>query len=157
MFKSILKRAAISFFISAMCGMVVNFLIDFIVWKITGKPFVSMSKEFCSFFPTPAMAAYVNVFIYGIIGGVFGGSTVLFELDRIGFVIQNLLYVLITSAVWLFISIALWQLHRYPAALISTLSGFLVTYLIVTVLMHNQLKHNISKVNLLLEERSEET
>ena len=153
MWKEIIKRCAYSFSISAVCGLVVNLIIDTAVNCAGIKTgFMSMSPEFCTLFPTPVMAAYINVLLYGVIGAVFAGMTCIFECRRIGFVVQNLIYFAVTAAVWVIITILVWQLHRYPQALIATITGYGVTYVIVGVITYRRLKKDITEINTVLSE-----
>lgn len=149
--KRILKRIYTSFATSAICGLLVNLIIDISVNSVSEEPFTSIPPSFLEYFRTPAMAAYVNVLLYGLIGTVFGGLSIIYECDRIGFVVQNIIYFLGTSIVWLFISIVLWQLQKIPEALISTISGYAVTYIIITVIMYRNMKKSVSQVNSLLD------
>ena len=148
MWKEMIKRSTLSFSISAICGLIVNLAIDLIVNTAGGKTgFISMSPEFLAFFPTPVMAAYINVLLYGVIGAVFAGMTCIFECRKIGFVVQNLIYFAVTASVWVIITILVWQLHRYPQALISTIAGYGVTYIIVGIITYRRLKRDIAEIN----------
>ncbi len=145
--KEILKRMIISFSISSFAGLVVNLVIDLIV-NATGKTgFISIAPEFAELFPTPVIAGYVNVLIYGVIGAVFSGMTLIFECRRIGVIIQWCIYFLVTFALCMLITIFVWQLHRYPQAFISTAMGYAVTYIILGVVQYRQLKEDIKVIN----------
>ncbi len=145
--KEYLKRAVVSFAISAFCGLVVNLLVDVIINATGNEGFVSISPEARSLFPTTAIAAYVNVLLYGLIGATFAGMTFLFDIDRIGFVVQSILYFITTAVVLVGITILLWQLHRHPQALIPTIAGYAVTYLIMGIQQYRELKKNIKEIN----------
>lgn len=155
--KLVLSRAGKSFLLSCICGLIVNLLIDTIVTMISGNAFVSIPVDFKESFPSPVQAAYVNVLLYGIIGASFGGFTCIYECNRIGFIIQNIIYFIATSAVWFTISICIWQLQRYFSALICTLCGYIVTYIIVTVLQYRQLKQNVAEINTLISSTQTQT
>ena len=45
------------------------------------------------------------------------------------------------------ITILLWQLHRYPQALISTLCGYSVTYVIMAISQFRSLKRDVDAIN----------
>ena len=145
--KEYLKRAVVSFAISAFCGLVVNLLVDVIINATGNEGFVSISPEARSLFPTTAIAAYVNVLLYGLIGATFAGMTFLFDIDRIGFVVQSILYFITTAVVLVGITILLWQLHRHPQALIPTIAGYAVTCLIMGIQQYRELKKNIKEIN----------
>ncbi|MBR1692488.1 MAG: DUF3021 domain-containing protein [Lachnospiraceae bacterium] len=149
--KEILRRGFVSFAISAFLGLLVNLLIDAIGNVAGVDHFISMSPDFVSLFPTSAVAAYINVLLYGVIGASFAMMTFIFDCDRIGFVIQSVIYFAVTSMVCIAVTILLWQLHHYPKALAGTLSGYSVTYLIIGVIQYKSLKADIQAVNESLE------
>ena len=77
--KEVLKRSVFSFFISSFAGVTVNLIIDCIV-NASGKAgFISMSPDYVRLFPTPVIAAYVNVLLYGLIGFTFSVMTFIFR------------------------------------------------------------------------------
>ncbi len=51
----------------------------------------------------------------------------------------------------LFVSIVLWQLQKYPSTLIGTLSGYAVSYVIITIIMYKNMKQSTKQVNSLLD------
>ena len=146
-----LKRGVVSFAISAMVGLIINLVIDVTVNAAGKEGFISISPEAQSLFPTPAIAAYVNVLLYGTIGATFAMMTFLFEIDRLGFVIQSILYFITTSIVLVGITIVLWQLHKHPQALVPTIMGYAVTYFIMFTVEYRELKKNIREINQELE------
>ena len=152
MVREFIKRCGISFTISAICGLTINLLIDVIVSSITGNPFTSMSPLYTGRFATPVIAAYINILLYGVIGATFAGMTVIYESRKIGAILQNVIYFLSTAAVWAVITTFVWQLHRYPAALISTISGYAATYVLLAVIRYRQLKKDVSQINSVLPE-----
>ena len=99
--KTALKRAMISFFISAFAGVLVNLFIDFIVNVNGVTGFISMSPDFVNLFPTPVIAAYVNIMLYGLIGFTFSVMTFIYDVEKIGFAVQSIIYFAVTAAVCL--------------------------------------------------------
>ncbi|MBQ7635896.1 MAG: DUF3021 family protein [Lachnospiraceae bacterium] len=145
--KEILKRMIISFSLSSFAGLIVNLVIDLIVNNVGNTGFISIAPEFVSLFPTPVIAGYVNVLIYGAIGAVFSGMTLVFDCRRIGVIIQWCIYFVVTFTFCMVITIFVWQLHRYPQAFISTAMGYAVTYVILGVVQYRQLKEDIKVIN----------
>ena len=146
--KDILKRSAISFFISSFAGIIVNLIIDLAVNKSGREGFISMSPDYVKLFPTPVIAAYVNVILYGIIGFTFAAMTFIFSSERIGLLLQNIIYFAVTSAVCVSITMILWQLQKYPAAFICTLAGYAATHVIMFTVEYKNLKKDITEINL---------
>lgn len=145
--KECIKRGLMSFAISAFAGALVNLIIDIIV-NLSGKTgFNSMSPDYVALFPSITIAAYVNILLYGVIGVTFATAAYIFEVERIGFIIQSVIYFVITSAVCVGITMLLWQLHKYPAAFICTLAGYAVTHVIMIVISYRNLKDDIKVIN----------
>lgn len=143
-----LQRAGFSFAISSLCGMLVNILIEVIVIRVTGNPdFTPMSPEFVALFPTERIAAQVNVLLYGLIGAAFAAATVIYEQERIGYLLQNLLYFLVTALVWVPVVMVVWQLYRYPQALVGTVLCFFLTHVIMAILGCRITKKDVTDIN----------
>ena len=138
-----------------MCGNITNFLIEFVVRAVTGsKEFLPLSLEFVALFPSESIAVEVNILLYGVIGIVFSAAAIIYEKDRIGFIVQNILYCIVTGMVWVPIVTLVWQLHKYPQALIGTLCGFAVTYVIMSIVGYRITKKSIEQINVCLAKES---
>lgn len=149
---NMLKRIFTGFINSALCGLMVNLIIEVSVRMITGdEGFYPMSPEYMSLFPSASIAVEVNAMLYGLIGAAFAGMSFIYEKDSIGFIIQNIIYLILTSVFWIPIVMFVWQLHRYQQAFICTLSGFAATYVIMSVVGYKIAKQNIKEINILLE------
>ena len=151
--KEYLKRGLISFAISSFAGLLINLLIDLIVNSRGGAGFMSMSPAYHSLFPTPVIAAYINVLLYGLIGFVFSFMTCLYEIEKISFLVQSILYFVITSGVCISVTTLLWQLQKYPAAFLCTLAGYAMTHVIMFVLSYTKLKKDIREINEISEKK----
>ncbi|MBO6159198.1 MAG: DUF3021 family protein [Firmicutes bacterium] len=139
----------ISFTISAFCGLLINLLIDVIVNLNGVKGFVSMSYLYVKIFPTEAMAAYVNILIYGMIGFVFAAMTFIYDMERLGFLFQSILYFVVTGGFSVAVTVFLWQLHHYPSAFIGTLTGYLMTHIIIFIVEYRTLRKDVKEINTL--------
>ena len=145
--KEYLKRGFISFTISMLAGLAVNLLIDSIVSSVGGTGFISMSPDFMALFPTPVIAGYVNVLLYGVIGFTFSVMTFVYDLEKISFLVQSVIYFTVTATVCLAITVLLWQLQKYPAPFIGTLAGYAATHAIMFVIAYKRLKREIGEIN----------
>ena len=145
--KEVLKRGFTSFALSSFAGLIVNLIIDIIMSFVLKTDFHSMSPDYVSLFPSVTIAAYVNILLYGVIGATFSLAAYIYEIEKIGFIIQSIIYFFITSSVCVGITILLWQLHKYPAAFISTLAGYLATHVIMMVIEYRKLKADIKIIN----------
>ena len=145
--KEIIKRGLTSFALSSFAGLLVNLLIDLIVNAVEGPGFSSMSPDYVALFPSPTLAAYVNILLYGVIGATFALAAYIYELERIGFVIQSIIYFVVTSVVCVAITTLLWQLHKYPNAFICTLIGYAATHVIMITIEYRRLRADIKVIN----------
>lgn len=147
-----LKRIGTSFAISVICGLLVNLLTETIIRAITGaQDFPMVSAEFTALFPSKSIATEVNILLYGVIGAAFSAAAFIYEQDKIGFLFQSLLYVLMTGVIWIPIVCLLWQLQKNPPALISTICGFVMTYLVMTFVGYHITKREVDGINRMLE------
>ena len=145
--KEHLKRGLTSFAISSFAGLLVNLIIDLIA-NLTGHTgFVSMTQDYIALFPSIVLAAYVNILLYGVIGATFAMATIIYDIERMGFIIQSIIYFLITSSICMAITIFLWQLYKYPAAIICTLLGFAVSHVLMITNEYRRLKADIKVIN----------
>lgn len=150
-----MKRCAASFCISTVCAVIVYMLIEIIVCMVTGmEEFSPVSAEFTSLFPSATIAFGVNALLHGVIGAAFSVMMFIYELDHIGFIIQNILYCLATGIIWLPIVTLLWQLQNYPSALIGTLIGFAGTYVIMSIVAYRLTRKDVEQINDFLEQKA---
>lgn len=150
-----LKRASFSFAISSCCGLVVYMLLEFIVGVVIGvEGFSAMTPEYLAMFPSETLALGVAVLSHGLIGAAFAAATVIYEKPEIGFILQNIIYVLITGVVWIPLICFVWQLYRYPSALFCTIGGFVMTYVIMSVIGYRITKQEVAEINARLAEEN---
>lgn len=143
-----LKRISISFAISCCCGLLVYTLLELIgcvLLKLEG--FSAMTPEYMALFPSETLALGVAVLSHGLIGAVFAAATYIYEKAEIGFILQNIIYFLLTGIVWIPVVCFVWQLYRYPAAFFSTIGGFVLTYAIMSMVGYNITKKEVEQIN----------
>ena len=90
-----IKRAVFSFIISSFLGLVVYLLIEFfgsVVFGVEG--FTGLTPEYLEKFPSETLALGVAVLSHGLIGAVFAVAGSIYEKVEIGFILQNVIYVL---------------------------------------------------------------
>ena len=127
--------------------MLINLIIEIIVRAVSGFDYSPVTPEFISLFPSVSIAYAVDTLLYGFIGLTYALMLFVFGFDRIGFVIQSIIYYITTGIVCIPIIIFIWRLDKYPSALISTIIGFIVTDIIMTVVSYNITKKNIASIN----------
>ena len=149
---NILKRCSISFAISSVCGALSNLIIELVVRAVTGmNDFSPLSSEFVELFPSETIAVEVNVLLYGVIGASFSAMTFIYENQKIGFIVQNMLYCILTSIIWVPIVVFVWQLNKYGSALVGTLIGFFATYIVMSIVGYRITQARIKEINTYLE------
>ena len=150
-----LKKSLFSFAISCCCGLVVYLLIEWFVCVLMGvEGFSALTPEYLAMFPSDTLALGVAVLSHGLIGAVFAAGTGIYEKAEIGFIWQNILYFLITGVVWIPVVCFVWQLYRYPAAFFCTIGGFILTYVIMSILGYNITKKEVDDINARLADKS---
>lgn len=150
-----LKRISFSFVISSFCGLVVYMLTELIGGVILGlENFSALTPEYVSLFPSGTLAMEVAIVFHGLIGAAFSAATFIYEKIEIGFVLQNVIYFCLTGLVWIPVVCFVWQLYRYPSALFSTIGGFVLTYVIMSVVGYNITKKEIAQINAHLAEEN---
>lgn len=142
-----IKRCLNAFIYSTFFGVLINLVIELIVRVVSGFDYSPITPEFRAIFPSATTAVFADALLYGVIGFIFAFMLFIYNYDKIGFVIQNIIYYVGTSIVWMPIIIFIWQLQKYPGALISTIIGFVVAEIIMTVIAYNITKKNIAAIN----------
>ena len=141
------KRIGMAFVFTAFWGMACNMIIEIVVRIVSGIDYSPLTPEFIAMVPSVTIAYGVDMLLYGVIGLAFSSMLFIYEIDRIGFVLQNAIYYLVTGIVWIPIVAFLWQLWRYPQALVCTIVGFVMTDVIMTVVGYRTTKRNIRELN----------
>ncbi len=152
-----LKRISFSFVISSFFGLLVYTLIELIggvIFDLEG--FSAMTPEYRAMFPSETLALGVAVLLHGVIGAAFAGASFIYEKPEIGFLLQNILYFLLTGLVWIPVVSFVWQIYRYPQAFVCTISGFVITYVIMSVVGYHTTKKEVELINAHLAEEKED-
>jgi len=111
------KRLGLPMLIGFGCTEIILMLIQFCM-LMAGKSVVA--PAFAARFPSETAAVLAQLLLVGMIGVAFAGGAQIFEIERWSFLKQGVVHFLITTAVWLPISIFIWAIYKYPAAIIST-------------------------------------
>ena len=150
-----LKKSLFSFVISCCIGLVVYMLLEWIggvLLEIEG--FSCMTPEYQVLFPSNTLALGTAVLLHGLIGAAFSGATFIYEKIEIGFIFQNIIYFILTGMVWIPVVCFVWQLYRYPEAFFCTIGGFVITYIVMSVLGYKITKKEVDQINIKLAEKN---
>lgn len=144
--KRTIKKGLFSFATSTTIALICLLLVE-VISAALGYHISPLTPEFVNLFPTGTIALGVDLLIYGFIGFVFSTLTFIYEIDRLGFILQNILYCIATAIFWIPLIIFIWQLQRYPQALISTFIGFVACYMIIMIIQFITTKKEVAIVN----------
>lgn len=142
-----IKRMFNGFIYASFFGMFCNLMIELVVRKIANFPYSPITPEYIALFPSITVAYGADLLLYGVIGCAFSGFLFVYELDKIGYVLQSILYFVLTGIIWIPIITFLWQLWKYPEALLYTIVGFIITNGIMMFLGYQKTKKNIEEIN----------
>lgn len=142
-----IKNCAKSFIYSAFFGILCQWLIELVLKGILQIDYSPVTPEYMAMFPSIGIALGADMILYGMIGLAFSSFLFIYDINRIGFVIQNLIYYFVTSLIWMPIVIFIWQIWRYPQALIGVILGFVVTYIIMTFVAYRTTKGDVESIN----------
>lgn len=157
MLKNGLIRGLNSFMYSVGIYLIIQVLATAIISPIRGgEEFIPVLPEFAARFNNTYMAVYVQMLLVGLTSGVFGAGSVIMEFERLGLLVQSILYLMITMAVWIPVGCICWGLHKYPGAMISVSLSYMIAYGISWGISYRQCKQNIEQINQKLQQIREE-
>lgn len=144
MLSKIIKRSCTGF----VCGVAIQQFIIIIACLVVNKPdFVPLVPSYLLHFTSSSLALGISSVLIGVISAVFSGSSVIFEIEKWSFLKQGLVHFLITTVVWLPISVFLWGLMVYQQAIINVFLSFTATYAITWGIQYVSCKKTIQKIN----------
>lgn len=121
MLKKILLRSAIS----ATASIVINQLVTIIISLTIGDGrYFPVTPAFAAMFESELAPVIVQLLLVGLIGAVFAGSSVIFDIESWSFLRQGIIHLAITSAVFIPVALICWRPVN-PAGILS-LTGSLV-------------------------------
>lgn len=148
MLKNSLIRGLNSFMYSVGIYLMIQVLATVIISPVRGgEEFIPVLPEFAARFSNPYMAVYTQLLLIGLTSAVFGAGSIIMELERISLLVQSILYLVVTMAVWIPVGCFCWGLHKYPGAMISVSLSYLVAYSISWGVQYHQCKRNIQEIN----------
>ena len=122
MFKTALKRGAVSFPIGVGVSQLVNILISL---GLGHGGYLSVLPDFAARFPNELTAVIAQALLTGFLSFTFAASSVLFSVDRWSFLRQCVTHLVITAAVWLPVVWLVWMprdAHATQALIIAAVN-----------------------------------
>ena len=158
MLKNSLIRGINSFMYSVGIYVLLQFLGTIIIGNAVGQEtFIPVLPEFAAHFSNPYIAVFAQTLLIGLTSAVFGAGSVIMELERLSLLVQSVLYLVITMAVWVPVGCFCWGLHKYPGALVSVGLSYTIAYCISWGIQYRLCKKNIQKINQKLVQLREES
>lgn len=128
-FKKALIRMLISFAATVVVTDIVMLINTAIMIHTTGDAHVvPLVPSYAVHFSNSYIALIVQTLLCGLIGMSFGGCSVILDFERWSMIKQGIVHFLLTSIVWIPISVFCWGLGKYKTVYISILISFCFTY-----------------------------
>ena len=143
MLKKILTRSVIS----APISIVINQLVTIIISIIIGDGrYFPVTPAFAALFRNELTPVIVQILLIGLIGAVFAGSSVIFEIERWSFLKQGAVHLLVTSAVFLPVSMLCWRPVNFASGL-SLAASWIFVYACTWLSQYLVWRHSIKNLN----------
>ncbi|MGN0391194.1 MAG: DUF3021 domain-containing protein [Wujia sp.] len=131
----------------------INLLLYFIVMSITGNlPLVPSYRDYVG---NEAFAIMLQLVLVGLMSAVFAGGSVIFDESRVGLLWQSLLYLIITSVVWIPVFGFCFGLFVYRQTMISFSLSYIGTYVICWLVAYRTSRKEVEAINMRLAELRE--
>lgn len=154
MIRKAITRAMSSFFYA----IGINVVMAAILMAVVTKPgFIPVHPDFAAKFSSDLEAVIVQWILIGLTSAAFGGWSVILEMERIGLLLQSILYFILTAIVWIPVSIYCWNLGENLYSFIMIIASYLTSYIVTWTIQYRLCRRNIEAINRRIEQlRSEE-
>ena len=95
MIKEFFKRFTLSFG----CSVSITLLLYIIITYV--GDFVPMLPEYMDRFQSESAALLIQLFLIGLMSAALGGGTVIMEIEKLGLLVQSIIYFVFSSDVWI--------------------------------------------------------
>lgn len=143
-----LKNALVRGINSFMYAVAINVVIAFIIILIVNKPgFLPLVPDYAARFDSKNMALLLQIILVGITSAAFGAGSVILEIERWSLVKQSVVYFIITTIIWVPVSIFCWCIDKYITAFIGIICSYIVSYVVSWMIQYTLCKKSIAKIN----------
>lgn len=144
--KQILMR-----FLNGFCySIAITMVVQLIVMRIAGA--LLLLPDYLARFADPVTAFGFQLLLIGVMSGVTSAGAMVFELKKVGLLVQSVIFLAIMLCAWIPVACILWGFHRYPASMISTIGSLVLTYAICWGIQYAISKREIEQINGILRE-----
>ena len=148
-----LKKAFTRGLYSLVFGTTSGVLIGLMISLIEGDKYVITSK-YLSSLNSPIRAFAIQCLLIGVVSMSFGAFTIFLEKEKWSILKQWVVYFLLTTIVWIPISIFCWGYNNLPTIISVSLSYFL-GYVITAFIQYINCKKSVDEINERLKELKE--
>lgn len=143
-----LKNAIIRGINSFMYAIAVNVLLAFVITAIVNEPgFVPVVPDYAAHFDSNITALLLQFILIGLTSAAFGTGSVIMEFERWSLLKQSIVYFIVTTVIWVPVSIFCWGIDKYSTAFISILTSYVSSYVITWLIQFRLCKKSVTKIN----------
>lgn len=150
MIKQVGLRAFCSFCVTGMVNVFIMLIMAFAWQSYYYTPFL---PDYLAHFSSETIAVCVEILLIAFIGAVFGGCSVIYDMEKWSFIKQGIVHFAITTIVWFPITMFIWNAFKYPSAGISIMCSYSIVYIITWVMSGIKYKKQIADINEELKKR----
>jgi glucan phosphoethanolaminetransferase (alkaline phosphatase superfamily) len=149
MLKKGVSRAINSFLYS----IAINVILSIIIMAAVNKPdYIPIVPDYAARFSSGTMALLVQWILIGFTSAAFGFWSIIMEYERIGLLLQSILYFVLTAIVWIPVAIFCWDLGKNIFSFITIVTSYLISYIVTWTIQYRNCKDSIKQINRKLEE-----
>lgn len=108
---------------------------------------IPLVPDYAARFENDAVALVLELLLIGVMSAVLAGGTVIMELERLGLLVQSILYFVVTSPVWLAVACYCFGFAKYPMSAVSVCVSYFVSYSVCWIVQYKTCKRNIEDIN----------
>lgn len=120
---------------------------------INGFGHMPLLDEYSARFDSDIEALIMQLVLIGFMSLVLGGGTVIFEFEKIGLVVQSVIYFIISVPVWGLVGNYCWGVFKYTSSTVTTMASYTVSYIICWVIQYKLCRKAVDDINQKLKEQ----
>lgn len=143
-----LKNALIRGLNSFIYAVAINVILALAMVVIVNEPgFVPLVPDYAAHFNSEILALLLQFVLIGLSSASFGAGSVLLEIEHWSLLKQSIVYFVVTTVIWVPVSIFCWGINKYPAAFISFVISYVFSYIITWSIQLSLCKKSVAKIN----------
>ena len=125
-----------------------NVILALIIMILVNKPgFVPLVPDYAAHFDSEIVALLLQIVLIGLTSAAFGAGSVILEIERWSLLKQSIVYFIVTTAIWIPVSIFCWGVDKYKPAFISIICSYAASYIITWVIQFSLCKKSVASIN----------